>query len=421
MHHKREARITSSVISLGDDAQRMIPVAFSVGLIGLGGAAALSIFSGSGGLVRFSYAYLLNFCFFATISLGALFFVTVQHLTRAGWSVTVRRIAELLAMTIVPMFLLALPLVIPVLLGWSGLYPWNAADWTERYSGHVLASVEKYKGYYLDNAFFSVRTLVYFAIWSGMAWFFYRNSLRQDQTGDPGLTLKMQKYAAPLMIVFAGTLVFASFDWEMSLEPMWFSTMFPVYFFAGCVLGGVATMLLIGLLLQRSGRVTDEITTDNFQDLGKLIFAFIVFWGYVAFSQFMLIWYANIPEETFYFGYRFDNAGYRWLSVVLLFGHIFIPFLLLMPRTLKRDRRFMLGAALYMLAMHWLDHFWIVMPQYGFDGKHVAQFPFPLVELVCLVGFSGLFVGFFCLIAADRPLVPLKDPRLGEALNYTNL
>ncbi len=222
------------------------------------------------------------------------------------------------------------------------------------------------------------------------------------------------------MIVFAVTLVFSSFDWEMSLEPMWFSTMFPVYFFSGSVIGGVAMIALIALLLQRTGRVTDEITIDNLHDLGKLVFSFIVFWGYIAFGQFLLIWYANMPNETFWFKYRFRTEGYYWLSIVLLFGHLLIPFLFYMPRTFKRNRPFLIGAVIYMLAMHWIDHFWLVMPQYGFHGQETTAFVFPLVELVCLLGFSGLYVGFFCFIAGNRSLVPLKDPRLAEALNYVN-
>lgn len=421
MHHKREAKITSPVITLGDDGFRLIPLATTIGLIAIGIAVALSMMSGfQEGWKRFSFAYLTNFCFFATITLGALFFVTIQHLTRAGWSVTVRRIAEILAMAIVPLFFLSLPILMPVILGYSGLYIWNDAGWSSRYSGHVLESIEASKGGYLNAGFFGFRTVVFFLIWSGMAWYFFSNSLRQDETGDTRLTSKMQKFAAPMMIVFAATLVFSSFDWEMSLEPMWFSTMFPVYFFAGCVISGVAATALIALLLQRSGRVTDEITVDNIHDMGKLIFAFVVFWGYVAFSQFMLIWYANIPEETFWFKYRFLSGGYRWMTIILLFGHLLIPFLLIMPRTFKRNRAFMIGATIYMLAMHWIDHFWLVMPQFNFDGRDTATFVFPLIEIVCLIGFTSLYTAFFCFFAANRALVPLKDPRLGEALNYTN-
>ncbi len=194
MHHKREAKITSPILSLGDDGYRTMPIAFIVGIVGIGGALLLSILSGSG-LARFGFAYLVNFCFFVTVSLGGLFFVLIHHLTRAGWSVTVRRIAEVVAMALIPLFLLSLPIVIPVLLGWSGVYIWNESGWTARYTGEINRGIEHAKALYLNRGFFSVRTVIYFAIWSAMAWFFYSNSLRQDETGDKTLTSKMQKFS----------------------------------------------------------------------------------------------------------------------------------------------------------------------------------------------------------------------------------
>jgi hypothetical protein len=419
MRHKREAKITSPVISLGDDSYRLMTVSGFVGLVGIGVALAVSLVVYQSPQ-RFSYAYLVSFCFFVTIALGALFFVTVQHLTRAGWSVTVRRIAEILAATIPFLFVLSLPILIPLLLGYDGLYIWRREGWTEIFAGHTLTDLETEKGYYLSAGFFGIRAVICFAAWSAMAWFFFRNSLRQDETGDVHLTSKMQKWSAPLMILFAVTVVVAAFDWEMSLAPMWFSTMFPVCFFAGSVLSGAATIALVALLLQRTGRVTDEITIDNIQDLGKLMFAFIFFWGYVEFSQFMLIWYANLPEETFWFKYRFMNPGWELLSIILLIGHLFVPFLGLLPRTVKRNRTYMIGACSFVLAMHWVDHFWVIMPQLGYNGQDYAPFTFSIVEVLCLVGLAGLFVSLFSFIASNRPLVPMRDPRLSEALNYTN-
>ncbi len=421
MRHKREAKITSPVITLGDDSYRIMSIAGFVGIAGLVLAFVFALVFHSGSAwQRFSYGYLVNFCFYTTISLGALFFVTVHHLNRAGWSVTVRRIAEILAMAIIPMFALFLPILLPLLVGNSDLYVWNQPGWTAAYAGHTLTDLEKLKGAYLSSGFFGIRSVICFAIWSGMALFFFGQSLRQDVSGDPKLTSRMQNWAAPLMIIFALTLVVSSFDWEMSLSPMWFSTMFPVCFFAGAVMSGAAAIALVALLLQRSGRVTDEITVDNIHDLGKLMFSFIVFWGYVEFSQFMLIWYANFPEETFWFKYRTWNSGWMIVSIVLLIGHLFVPFLALLPRTLKRSRKFMIGATVYLLLMHWLDHYWVIMPQIGFDGKDYAPFVFSIVEILSFVGLGGLFVAIFSFIASNRPLVPLRDPRLSEALNYSN-
>ena len=230
----------------------------------------------------------------------------------------------------------------------------------------------------------------------------------------------MQAFSAPAMIVFAASIVFSSMDLLMSLEPLWFSTMFPVYFFAGSVLSSLALITLTALLLQRSGRVTDEITTEHYHDMGKLMFGFIVFWGYIAFSQFLLIWYANIPEETFWYRYRMDlTNGWGILSIVLLVGHLFLPFLAMMGRTMRRNRNFLFGATIYLLVMHWIDLYWLVMPQYvRATGEPAVGVMSVVADAACTIGVIGLFVGIFCLITRDKPLVALQDPRLGEALNH---
>ena len=209
----------------------------------------------------------------------------------------------------------------------------------------------------------------------------------------------------------------------MSLEPFWFSTMFPVYFFAGAVLSAWSTITLTAFWLQRTGRVTDEITVEHYHDMGKMMFGFIVFWGYIGFSQFLLIWYANIPEETFWYDWRINYPGWKTLSYVLLIGHLFIPFLAMMGRTVRRNKNFMFGASIYLLVMHWLDHFWLVMPHYnlfvggGVEGREWPTFN-PIADGACMIGMIALFIAIFCVICRDRPLVALQDPRLGEALNH---
>ena len=423
MHETRPAKITSPILSLSDDYVKMIPMALIVGAIGLGAALFVS-FGSENGFRQFAFAYLTSFCFLLSITLGCLFFVIVVHLTRAGWSSTVRRIAELFAMCIVPMFILALPIVIPVVLQQDFLYSWNSIGFSEH--GEAAAAIketgvkpplEVLKGKYLNWGFFTARVVGYFLIWGLMAWFFLSNSLKQDQSGEKSLSLKMQKFSAPIMILFAATIVFCSFDFEMSLAPLWFSTMFPVYFFAGAFLSGLAVMTLTGILLQRSGRVTDEITVEHYHDLAKLMFAFVFFWGYIGFSQFMLIWYANIPEETFWFDFRINKDGWWMFSLLLLFGHLFIPFLGLMARTVRRNKTFLLFASIYILVFHWIDHYWLVMPQLNPGEPLVFNW---LVDVPCVIGMIGLYMAIFFLIARDRPLVPLKDPRLGEALNFKN-
>lgn len=423
MHQTRPAKITSPVVTLGNGYIRTIPVALIVAAVGI----VLSILF-SGGVDRFLHVYLVNFAFLLSICLGCLFFVTIMHLTRAGWSVTLRRIAELYAMCTVPMALLFLPILLTVVMGFDYLYPWVNGGWSMGEGNALVADLpieerppfEQLKYGFLNPTFFTVRWIAYFLIWGIMAGFFLFTSLRQDKTGDAKLTHRMQAFAAPGMIVFAATLVFASFDLEMSLEPFWFSTMYPVYFFAGAMLSALATITLTALWLQKTGRVTDEITTEHYHDMGKLMFGFVVFWGYIAFSQFLLIWYANIPEETFWYDWRINQPGWKTLTYVLLIGHLFIPFLVMMGRTVRRNRTFLAGATIYLLVMHWIDHFWLVMPQYNFyvgGDRGLTTFS-PVGDLACTVGMVAAFIAIFCIISRDRPLVALKDPRLGEALNH---
>ena len=279
--------------------------------------------------------------------------------------------------------------------------------------------LEQMKYQFLNQNFFTIRVIAYFLAWGGMAWFFLSNSLKQDKTGDKNLTSRMQAFSAPLMILFAVTVVFSSVDMEMSLSALWFSTMFPVYFFAGAFLSALCTILLTGLWLQKTGRVTDEITIDHYHDLGKLMQGFVIFWGYIAFSQFLLIWYANIPEETFWYNLRINQPGWMTLSILLLVGHLFIPFFLLMGRGLRRNRKLLAFSAVFILAMHWVDHYWLIMPQmnpeanlYTLSGMGIV------IDLACMVGVIAVYIAMFCMIAGNRPLVPLKDPRLGEALNH---
>ena len=434
MHSTREAKITSPVVSLKDGYIRTIPLGLIVGAIGLGVAVGLS--TTSVGLARFYYIYLVNFCFLLSISLGCLFFVTIFHLTRAGWSVTVRRIFEYYAACVTPLFLLFLPILLPVLAGDDSLYPWVKPGYSVESLEYSKATallpvedrprLEVLKMDYLSPRWFTVRMVACFLAWSLLAWFFLRTSLKQDQSGDKALTLKMQYWAPLAMIFFASSVVFGAFDLEMTLSPLWFSTMFPVYFFAGAAGGALATVVVTAAWLQRTGRVTDEITTEHYHDLGKLMFGFVVFWGYIAFSQLLLIWYANIPEETYWYRMRIgEENGWAVFSLVLLVGHLFIPFFLIMGRTARRNKMFLASTAVFLLVMHWIDHYWLVMPFFNpsshyshIDGAQFSQVFNLLIDIPCAIGMIGIYIAFFCLIARDRPLVPKQDPRLGESLNH---
>jgi hypothetical protein len=387
---------------------RLAGVTGAVGAIALLGALALAWPAADAGH-RFLYAYLPAFTFFLTISLGALFFVVLQHLTRAGWSIAVRRVAELLASNLALLAVLALVVVVPTLLGKGSLYEW--ADPVRAQTDAVIHA----KAGYLNGPFFALRIAVYFALWVALARWYLGRSTAQDAGGDPTLTTAMETRAAPAMIVFALTATFGAFDLVMSLDPHWYSTIFGVYVFAGSALGFFAVLALVMMALQGRGRLVHVFTAEHYHDVGKLLFAFVFFWGYIAFSQFMLIWYANIPEETRWYRDRFAG-GWLVLSLVLLFGHLLVPFVGLLSRVAKRRKPLLAFWSVFLLVMHYVDLYWLIVPTGDFDGV-----PFGVVDLLCIVGVGGLYAAGFLTLGRSRALVPVRDPRLSESLAFENV
>lgn len=380
----------------------------AVGLAVLAIAYVLSIFT-SIGVNRFLHAYLLSLCFFLSVSLGALFFVVLQHLTRARWSVVTRRIAELLTSTIPTLGLLMLPLVVAMLLGNAQLYVWN--DDALRQSDALI----KGKAAYLNAPFFALRCLLYFVTWTLIARFYLKKSVAQDSATDFQPTAQMQKWSGPAMIAFAATINFAAFDWLMSLDPHWFSTIFGIYFFAGAVVAVFATLTLVSSLLQRFGYLDRAITVEHYHDLGKLLFGFMFFWAYIAFSQFLLIWYANIPEETVWYLHR-QQHGWQYVGILLIVGHFLLPFFGLMSRTARRKKSVLIFWSVFLLAMHWVDLYWLIIPTVSPKGV-----TFGAMELLTLLGIGAIWFGAFVGKLEGTTLVPTGDPHLGESLAFHNV
>lgn len=351
---------------------------------------------------RFFPSYLLAFAWVLSFSLGGLFFVMLQHLVRAGWSVVVRRLAEFF-IALLPWFAI---LALPLFFGLGQLYHWAHPEAVA--ADPILAG----KSPYLNVPFFLVRAVVYLVFWSWAARFFTKASWEQDKSGSVEATLKMEKRAAPFILGFALTVTFAAFDWLMSLDPHWYSTIFGVYFFAGSLVGFLALLIVFSVSLQRAGFLRRTITVEHYHDLGKLLFAFVVFWAYIAFSQFMLIWYGNIPEETGWLIRRI-SGGFGVVGLVLIFGHFVIPFLVLLPRKVKRSPGTLFYPALGLALMHYVDLYWLVMPEVGNAQPH------PL-DLLMAVGLGGLWLSGFFYFASSIPLVCQKDPRLEESLTFEN-
>lgn len=353
---------------------------------------------------RFYHAYLTAFAFWVTISLGALFFVMLQHLTAARWSVVVRRLVESIMMSLPVLAVF----FIPIAFGLNDLYAWSRP---EVVAGDLLLT---HKAPYLNTAFFLLRALLYFAVWFFLASFLYRNSLADDSGYDEARRIRVRRLSAGGMILFAFTTTFAAFDWLMSLDAHWYSTIFGVYVFAGGVVGGLCVTTLAALHLRRRGILADVITVEHYDDLGKLTFAFLVFWGYMAFSQYFLIWYANIPEETIWFAHRWVGS-WKAVSLALVFGNFGIPFLVLMPKAAKRSLPFMAVMSVWLLAAHWVDMYWLILPSLNHHGAH-----FSWLDPVLTVGIGGVLIGLFWRRFAAHPIVPIGDPQLEASIRFIN-
>ena len=398
----------NSQTTLGPIASRGFWASALVGVAALAIAAGLGAARGDN-LAYFLRSYLLNFCYFLSISIGALFFVAIQHVSRAGWSVTVRRLAELPGANFACLTLLFLPILATVLLGRGSLYEWASP---EAVSGDPLL---QHKAAYLAPPFFAVRSIGYLAIWWLMGWYFLRRSLQQDRTGEDNLTLQAERFSPVALVVLAVTVSFAAIDWLMSLDAHWSSTIYGLYYFSGAMVAFLAAVILVAIGLQDTGRLREMVTVEHYHDLGKLLFGFVIFWAYIAFSQYLLIWYANIPEETTWYLAR-QTGAWKWASLALVFANFLIPFLGLLSREVKR-RKFPLGFwAAWLLVFHWIDVQWLVMPGFAAEGP-----TFGLIDAFCLLGVGGLYVAGTLRVARQRALVPLKDPRLGESLAFENV
>jgi hypothetical protein len=379
---------------------RKVPfIAAAIGLAGIGGTIAV------GGDHHENYfAYLTAFLFFLSIALGGLFFCMIFFLTRSGWNVAVRRIAESAAATL-PVFAL---LFIPVLLGKEHIYHWmvpGAADHDP---------LLQWKQGYLNVGFFLARSGVYFLIWTGLALLFRGLSVKQDSSGDPAITRRLQALAAPGIALGALSITFATFDWNMSIDYHWFSTMYGVIYFAGSFMSLFAVLAIVTTLFRSQGLTRDYITVEHQHGIGKMMFGMNCFWAYTSFSQFMLIWYANIPEETIWFMHRWEGS-WSSVSILLVVGHFVLPFFFLMSRHIKRNPVTLVIGAAWLLGMHYLDIFWMIMP-----NVYHGNASFGLGEILSFVGVGGVFVGAFTFLLSRAPLIPVKDPRLPESLAFEN-
>jgi hypothetical protein len=279
----------------------------------------------------------------------------------------------------------------------------------------VDAEIVAHKRFYLNKKFFLVRLIGYLLIWSWLAHRYYQWSTEQDKTKAVENTAAAQRFAPPALILFGLSLTFFAFDWFLSLDATWYSTMFGVQIFAQIALFQMAALILVTLLLRRSGLLGDAVNVEHYHDMGKLLFGWIVFWSYISFAQFFLTWYSNIPDELTWFHKRWADNGGTWMgvSIVIVLFHFFIPFWFLMSRNIKRRLPLLATGAACMAIMHVVEVYWVVMPNYGPLAPN-------FVDVACLVGVFCVYLAAVLHGMQDVSLVPVGDPRLARALNFEN-
>ncbi len=393
-------RPEQATIPPGHPWNRVPMIGAALAVVGIAVCAIL----GPGNPRQFFFSWLVAFVFFLSLAIGGLFFVLIQYASQGSWGIVVRRIGETVFATMPVMAVL----FVPLLFGLHDLFSWSVPGAADH------DALLKWKSPFLNVTFFVIRAAIYFVSWSAIAIVYYSRSRSQDVTGDAAVSARLRRFAGPALIVMAITSTFASIDWIVSLSPQWYSTMFGVYFFAGSFIGFIALMSVLVPVMRRVGLLDTIVTPEHLHDIGKFLFAFMCFWAYIAFSQFLLIWYANIPEEAVFYRAR-TTASWKMVSILLMVGHFGVPFLYLMGRTVKRHAATLALGGAWLLVMHAVDVYWQVMPTLHTEGVRITA-----LDIAAFAAVGGCFVAAVGWLMRRQALVPLRDPRLPESLAFEN-
>ena len=347
---------------------------------------------------QFFRSYLFACAFWGGLTIGCLVVLLLRTITGGSWGVPIRRPLE----SVTRLFPLVALFFVPLLFGLKRLYEWARPE--EVAHDRILRA----KSLYLNVPFFLGRSVLYFGVWVLLAYFFNRWSLEQDRAPGHSVNRRLQLLASGGFVACGLMVTFWSVDWLMSLEPHWFSTIYGLLLLSGQALSGLAFITAATILLARRKPLSDVLTPGRLHDLGKLMLAFVMFWAYIAFSQYLIIWSGNLPEEIPWYLRRLQG-GWGWFGVAVVILHFALPFLLLLPADANRNPRLLAGVALLVLGMRFVDLFWLVRPAFT-----PARFDFHWMDVAAPLGLGGVWLGFFLQQLFRRPLVPRNDPQLLE-------
>jgi hypothetical protein len=349
---------------------------------------------------QFFQSYLMAYMFVLGLTLGSLAFGMVHQLTGGAWGVVIRRQMGA-ASRVLPVLTV---LFLPIVFGMSHLYVWTHGDIVN--ADPILRG----KHLYLNTPFFLVRAAIYFAAWNAVTYLLNKWGLEQDQTGDPRIARRMQMLSGGGLVVYGLCITFASFDWLMSLEPHWFSTIYGVLIMGGQGLSALAFLITSLVWLSRRPPLRDIVLPSHFHDLANLMLAFVMLWAYFSFSQYLIIWAGNLPEEIAWYLHRLQT-GWRVVAVALVIFHFAVPFLLLLLRTMTRVPDRIVRIALAILVARLIDLFWLIAPEF-----HTAGISVSWMDIVLPLTLISIWVGCFLWQLRGRPLLPVYDPQFEEAL-----
>jgi hypothetical protein len=354
------------------------------------------------GLDRFFQAYLIAYTFWMGVVLGSMALLMVQHLSGGVWGIVLRRPFEAAVRTLPFMAVL----FIPILFGMHSLYHWSHAE------AVATDPVLQIKSLYLNVPFFYGRQAFYFIVWGILGHLLTKYSAEHDRTGDPKLLDKLGVVSGAGLVVYFLTVTFAMVDWTMSVNPHWFSTIWGMLYIGGQGLSAFAFGICVLVMLSQTAPLNRVLTTHHFHDLGKFLFAFLMLWAYLSFSQFLIIWSANIPEEIPHYLNRWENS-YKYLSIFIVVGHFIVPYALLLSRDLKKNSGKLRVIATWILLARLADYYWHVAPELQKGGLSIS-----LLDVALPLALGGIFISLFVSNLGARSLLPINDPDLDKALHH---